>query len=190
MTILALNTCLAACDGAIWKDGRVLSAATEDMNRGQDGRLPGFVADLATDAGTDLAEINRFVVVTGPGSFTGIRIGVAFARGLALAFRKPIVGLTSLEAGTTETGDVLVGLPAQKRPPDRTWWVQSLTGGLGIEAVRESSEADLNLIDLIQAKPSAVIAAQKAAALDPAMHLAKPVYARAPDAALPGARSV
>lgn len=106
MTILALNTCLAACDGAIWKDGRVLSAATEDMNRGQDGRLPGFVADLATDAGTDLAEINRFVVVTGPGSFTGIRIGVAFARGLALAFRKPIVGLTSLEAGTTETGDV------------------------------------------------------------------------------------
>lgn len=190
MLILAINTCQAACNGAIIRCGEsgqtaILADATEQMRRGQDGRLPGFVSDLCDEANADLAQVDRIAVVTGPGSFTGIRIGIAFARGLALALEKPIVGLTSLEAGTNLHGEQLVALPAQVRPPDRTFWVQSLMDGLGTGQVREIPEAKLKESELILSSPSALIAALKARLIEPSSHPAKPVYARAPDAALP-----
>ena len=84
MLILALNTAFAALEGAVVRDGEILADARDDMARGQDRQLPDFVERLLASAGVTLAEIDRIAVVTGPGSFTGIRIGVAYARGLSL----------------------------------------------------------------------------------------------------------
>lgn len=184
MLILAINTAEAACDIAIVQDGHVLFERREDMLRGQDARLPGLVEDALASAGATLAELDRIAVVTGPGSFTGIRIGVAFARGLALTLKIPAVGLTSLEAGLPPEmiGPAKAALPAQKRPPDKTWWTQEIQEGIGVMPVLEETEGALSLPDLEPATPKAVWAGLKAMTLDPQKHSTAPVYARAPDA--------
>ena len=184
MLILSINTAEAACDIAIVQDGHVLFERREDMLRGQDARLPGLVEEALAEAGTTLDALDRIAVVTGPGSFTGIRIGVAFARGLALTLKIPALGLTSLEAGLPPEmiGPAKAALPAQKRPPDKTWWTQELQGGIGVMPVLEETESDLSLRDLEPATPKAAWAALKALTLDPEKHRPAPVYARTPDA--------
>ena len=183
MLILAINTAEAACDVALIRDGVVAAEKRETMARGQDGRLPLLVDEVLAEAGTELAALDRIAIVTGPGSFTGIRIGVAFARGLALALDIPAIGLTSLEAGLAPEiiGPAKAALPAQKRPPDRTWWTQELQQGLGVMPVIEENEANLSLRDLEEATPRAAWAGLKATSLDPQTHSPIPVYARAPE---------
>lgn len=185
MLILAINTAEAACDIAIVQDGVVLIERREAMARGQDARLPLLVDEVLCEAGFSLQDLARIAVVTGPGSFTGIRIGVAFARGLALALKIPAIGLTSLEAGVPPAmiGPAKVALAAQKRPPDRTWWTQELQEGLGVTPVKEEPESALDPQDLETATPRAAWAGLKAENVSPASHAPSPVYARAPDAA-------
>lgn len=211
MITLAFHTAAAACELALVRDGEVLCARKEAMQRGQDARLPGLTQALLAEAGLALDIVDRFAVVTGPGSFTGIRIGVAFARGLALATGKPCLGITTLEATLPagQQGSAIVALPAQKRPPDITYWTQTFRSGSATDEARELTLAALaerltshphmvygeaealqaRLPGLIvhEAGPSAVRAAQLAATLDPDLHGARPTYARAPDAALPKA---
>ncbi|MFN4226084.1 MAG: tRNA (adenosine(37)-N6)-threonylcarbamoyltransferase complex dimerization subunit type 1 TsaB [Hyphomonas sp.] len=210
MIVLGLNTCFSGVEAALIRNGEVIGDLREQLPRGQERRLPGLVAELCSSAGITLSQLGRIGVVTGPGSFTGLRIGVAYARGLALVTKAEAVGITSLEAGVPPgmQGAVLACLAAQRRPPDRTWWVQGLAEGKGIAEVREVTHEDLAAmlegfdapvfmdgsealgglsarLDLRPLKPSAITAALKAAAFDPAAHLPAPVYARAPDAALP-----
>ncbi|HBQ49015.1 MAG TPA: tRNA (adenosine(37)-N6)-threonylcarbamoyltransferase complex dimerization subunit type 1 TsaB, partial [Hyphomonas atlantica] len=134
MIVLGLNTAFTAMEAAIVKDGEILADARETMARGQDKALPGFVERLLADAGIDLSDIDRLAVVTGPGSFTGIRIGVAYARGLSLVTNVPCVGVTSIEAAIPAgMKDTALGcLAAQKRPPEQTWWVQGVSDNAGI----------------------------------------------------------
>ena len=98
MLTLGINTSGPACDVAVLKDGACLSERREEMVRGQDARLPAIVEACLKDAGFGLQAVERIGVVTGPGSFTGIRVGVAFARGLSLALKVPCIGVTALEA--------------------------------------------------------------------------------------------
>jgi tRNA threonylcarbamoyl adenosine modification protein YeaZ len=77
----------------VWQDGRVLAEITEDMQRGQDARLMPIVVDALAKAGKAFSDLNRIAVTRGPGSFTGIRVGLAAARGIALAAHKPIIGI-------------------------------------------------------------------------------------------------
>lgn len=182
--ILAINTAEAACDIALVRDGAVIAEQCERMARGQDGRLPGLVEEVFREANVSLADLSRIAIVTGPGSFTGIRIGVAFARGLALALNIPAIGLTSLEAGLPPEmiGPAKAALPAQKRPPDRTWWTQELQEGLGVTPVIEQADSAVDPRDIEIATPRAAWAGLKAGTLTPGAHLPSPVYARAPDA--------
>jgi tRNA threonylcarbamoyladenosine biosynthesis protein TsaB len=96
--ILALDTCLAACQAALWRDGEAVAVASEPMSRGHQERLAPMVAALMAEAGVELSSVDRFAVTAGPGSFTGLRVGLAFAKGLALALAKPLVGISALEA--------------------------------------------------------------------------------------------
>jgi len=191
MLILAINTSQAACDVALIRGQTVLAEQRVELTRGQDGRLPGLVEEVLAGAGVGLTDLDRLAVITGPGSFTGIRIGVAFARGLSLALGIPAVGITSLEAGLPPEmiGPAKAALPAQKRPPDRTWWTQEIQEGLGVMPVIEEDETRLSLGDLETATPRAAWAGLKAAALAPDAHPPSPVYARAPEIHKPKPKS-
>ncbi len=206
MIVFALNTAFAALDGAILRDGVVLAEDFEPLARGHEQRLPDFVSALFARADVVFSDVTRFAVVTGPGSFTGVRVGVSYMRGLALVTGAPCVGITSLEAAVSFEGAALACLAAKKRAPDRTWWVQVLENGEGASAVEELSEADTRarldafsgaiFLDAPEAFPDfskpvqaysarSVIAAQKAARFDAGAHPPAPVYAREADANLP-----
>jgi tRNA threonylcarbamoyladenosine biosynthesis protein TsaB len=98
MIVLALDTCLAACSVALLRDGEPLGALTETTARGHQERLGPMTRDLMAKAGTAFAALDRIGVTVGPGSFTGLRVGLAFAKGLALALDRRCVGVGSLEA--------------------------------------------------------------------------------------------
>lgn len=209
MNILAIHTAGPACDLAVLQGGAVLAQCQESMLRGQDARLPRLVQDVLSGANLDLQDIDRFAVVTGPGSFTGIRVGVAFARGLALATDKPCIGVTAMEAALPvgQQGSAIVALPAQRRAPDITFWTQTFRTGAATGPASEmplaalitllndrphmvygdaaALESHLPGVTIHSATPNAVRAGQVAATLDPEIRIARPTYARAPDAALP-----
>jgi tRNA threonylcarbamoyladenosine biosynthesis protein TsaB len=96
--VLAIDTCLAACSAAIADGERVVSAVSEPMVRGHQERLAPMVRDLAARSGLDFQDLDRIGVTIGPGSFTGLRVGLAFAKGIALALDRPCVGVGTLDA--------------------------------------------------------------------------------------------
>lgn len=98
MIVLALDTCLAACSVALMRDGETLGWASEPTLRGHQERLAPMTRDLLARAGVEFADLDRIGVTVGPGSFTGLRVGLAFAKGLAFALRRPCVGVGTLEA--------------------------------------------------------------------------------------------
>ncbi len=93
MLILSLDTAGAACSACVWQDGKILAEGEERMERGQDQRLMPLVLEIMKKAGTDFANLDRVTVTRGPGSFTGLRIGLAAARGIGLAAGKPVIGI-------------------------------------------------------------------------------------------------
>ena len=98
MILLSLDTSLSACSVAVTRDGQVLAALSEPMHRGHQERLAPMVEQIMRAAGLPFGAIDRVGVTVGPGSFTGLRVGLAFAKGLGLALAKPCVGVGTLEA--------------------------------------------------------------------------------------------
>ncbi|MGH6987671.1 MAG: tRNA (adenosine(37)-N6)-threonylcarbamoyltransferase complex dimerization subunit type 1 TsaB [Caulobacteraceae bacterium] len=98
MIVLAIDTCLEACQAALLDGETVLASAAEAMARGHQERLAGMVGEVLASACIAFAKIGRIAVTIGPGSFTGIRVGLAFAKGASLALSTPVVGVGTLEA--------------------------------------------------------------------------------------------
>jgi tRNA threonylcarbamoyladenosine biosynthesis protein TsaB len=95
--LLALDTAGSACSVALWAHGRVVAQRFDRMVRGQSESLVPMVGEVLAEAGCGFAELEALAVTTGPGAFTGLRIGLATARALALARRLPLIGVTSFE---------------------------------------------------------------------------------------------
>jgi tRNA threonylcarbamoyladenosine biosynthesis protein TsaB len=95
MHILAFDTCLGAVSVAV-RRGDVLHEDGEERARGQAERLVGMIAQVMERADLTFRDLERIAVTLGPGGFTGVRAGIAAARGLALATAKPVVGMSSL----------------------------------------------------------------------------------------------
>ena len=153
MRILALDTALAACSAALWEDGRVLARRWEPMPRGQSEALVPMAEAVMAEACVAYADIDRVAVTRGPGTFTGLRIGLATARGLALAAGLPCFGVTTLEA-------IAEALPPEERI------------GRNVLVALDSRRADLfvQLFDETLAPlgpPTAVAAGNVAALLPP-----------------------
>jgi len=100
MLILAIDTALDACAAAVLDTdaGRLIAQESQAMKRGHAEALMPLIARVMRQSGIGFAELDRIAVTCGPGSFTGLRVGLAAARGLALAAAKPVVGLTTLTA--------------------------------------------------------------------------------------------
>lgn len=100
MLILAIDTALDACSAAVLdtQSTRLIAHESQPMQRGHAEALMPLIARVMKQAAMAFAALDRIAVTTGPGSFTGLRVGLSAARGIALAAGKPIVGLTTLTA--------------------------------------------------------------------------------------------
>ncbi|TDH38006.1 tRNA (adenosine(37)-N6)-threonylcarbamoyltransferase complex dimerization subunit type 1 TsaB [Pseudohoeflea suaedae] len=211
MKLLALDCAQRLCAVALYDagSGEVLARLDPEIGRGHAERLPALVDEVLAEAGVAFADIDRIAVTIGPGSFAGIRVGVAFARGLALALKIPAVGVSGLYAMAgpcaRDAGlPVMATIDARR---DRIW--AAVVGPDGatlaepaeltavaaaelasrIPAVIVGDAAPLVLaedasLSIMSGGPFADIAevARIGAELDPAVSAAEPAYLRAPDA--------
>ncbi|MGO1119435.1 tRNA (adenosine(37)-N6)-threonylcarbamoyltransferase complex dimerization subunit type 1 TsaB [Rhodovibrionaceae bacterium A322] len=92
-TLLAFDVAGAACSAAVWQNGAVAAHRFEARTRGHADRLLPMIEEVLAEAGISYQQLDALVVTQGPGGFTGVRIGLATARALALAADKPLVGL-------------------------------------------------------------------------------------------------
>ncbi|WP_293381825.1 tRNA (adenosine(37)-N6)-threonylcarbamoyltransferase complex dimerization subunit type 1 TsaB [Phenylobacterium sp.] len=206
--ILGLDTCLSSCSVAVLDGDRVLASAREVMARGHQERLAPMARDVMAEAGIAFERLERIAVTVGPGSFTGLRVGVAFAKGLALALDTSTVGIGTLEALAAE-GEGLV-FPAVDARRGQLY-LQAFEDGRALMApdALTAEVAAARIAELSQGRPFAlvgsgaalladfapgarVIEAEGADARQVARLAAgrasgplKPLYLRAPDAKLP-----
>lgn len=214
--LLAVDTALGGCSVALLDGDRVIAHRFEAMDRGHAEALAPMVDDLMRNAGVAFTALDRLAVTTGPGTFTGQRVGLAFMRGLRLALKVPLTGITTLEAiaasAMNETkvsraaviydarrdeaylllkeGDAVVQEPVILSFADAVARIRAFSGcavaGTGAAAAMESLGADFVLSSVHQ--PDALWVARLAQSL-PASDVAPgPLYLRAPDAKLPGGK--
>lgn len=98
MLVLALDTTTRTGSLALTRDGSLLECVQGDPGRTHAERLPGDILALLTRHGCALSQVELYGVAAGPGSFTGLRIGIATIQGLAFANARPVVPVSALEA--------------------------------------------------------------------------------------------
>src|SRR3989440_3329991 len=100
MLILSIDTALDACAAAVLDTsaGGVIALESQAMKRGHAEALMPLIARVIKQPGVGFEALDRIAATTGPGSFTGLRVGLSAARGIALAAGKPVVGVTTLTA--------------------------------------------------------------------------------------------
>jgi tRNA threonylcarbamoyladenosine biosynthesis protein TsaB len=100
MLILAIDTALDACAAAVLdtETGKLIAQESQAMKRGHAEALMPLIGRVIASSGTAFTSLGRISVTTGPGSFTGLRVGLSAARGIALAANIPVVGVTTLAA--------------------------------------------------------------------------------------------
>lgn len=213
MGILAIDTALQACSVAITGDGVVRASITKPMARGQAEAIAPMVHDALTEAGLAPAGLNAIVVTRGPGAFTGLRCGLAFARSMALALNVPCIGVDTLTAlrvsvdpdqshrvvaGIAVAGSLFLAAwdgPALAHPPERvsdpvTWFAALSADGEGWVLTGPAGGLLLEHWPAAHVSaadwPDPVALAQLALGLDPEAHPPEPLYLRGADAKLPG----
>lgn len=215
MRILVIDTALGACTAAVFQDGAPVAVRSEFMTKGHQERLGGLVRTVMVEAGWDFDRLDRIGVTVGPGSFTGLRVGLAFAQGLGAALDRPVVGLSTLDAlaASLDNGD---GAPVAALIDARRGQVYAklFLGGraLGPDEALSLDQAGARVAELgaetrlagngapvvAEAFPdlrigsiNALVAptpqalADLARSAEPAAHPPRPLYLRAPDATPP-----
>ncbi len=177
---------------AVARGDVTLAHISETMSRGQAERLAPMVREAMCAASAAFAEIDRVAVTTGPGSFTGVRVGLSFARALALALDKSCIGVSTLEAlalAQSETGlrAALIETPgaayvalyedgAQLVAP------QAIERGAHVAAL--SADGRAYTLSGPGVTPDVAALARRAARLDPERYAPAPLYLRAPHVTL------
>lgn len=214
MRLMVIDTALGLCTAGVFEvDGAnlvQLGLRSEPMTKGHSERIAGFARDAATGAGVSFAHLDRIGVTVGPGSFTGLRVGLAFAQGLAAALDRPLVGISGLDALAASAGaapEVAALIDARRGQVYARFWRGGVADGpagalsleaaagriatLAGEAVLVGSGAALfadvaaRRIVMALEGPAPEALARLAAAADPALAPARPLYLRAPDATPP-----
>ncbi|PYC47857.1 tRNA (adenosine(37)-N6)-threonylcarbamoyltransferase complex dimerization subunit type 1 TsaB [Litorivita pollutaquae] len=126
--ILGFDTSAAHCAAALLDGDTLLESCAEEMSRGQAERLMGLLEELLARHAKTWADLDAIGVGIGPGNFTGIRISVSAARGLALALpHAPAIGISTFEAIAVDTNpsDTSGKIPAVPAPRDQLYVAQS-----------------------------------------------------------------
>lgn len=177
MRVLAIDTALAACSAALFDTdkGGIIASESQPMTRGHAEALMPLLARLMDGSGMAFQDLDRVVVTTGPGSFTGLRVGISAARGIALAADKPAVGVSTLTAyaapylAADDTVPVIAAIDARH---EHVYLQVFGPGGRSVvaprlaalsEAVRAASEAAARIVG-----SAAEAVASRLSATDPA----------------------
>ena len=111
MILLAMDCSARPCAACVYdaRAGRESGRCVLDLGKGHAEHLMGVIAEALREAGMAYADLGAVAVSTGPGSFTGVRVAVSTARGLALALKVPAIGVTTLEALAAEAAAAFPG---------------------------------------------------------------------------------
>ncbi len=96
MKALIIDTSSSAASAALYEDGQIVGEVFVDDTTTHSQKLMPIVHDLLTQTGTKISEVDAYYVCEGPGSFTGVRIGIATVKGFAQPFQKPVVTFPSM----------------------------------------------------------------------------------------------
>ncbi|MCX2695385.1 MULTISPECIES: tRNA (adenosine(37)-N6)-threonylcarbamoyltransferase complex dimerization subunit type 1 TsaB [Ochrobactrum] len=167
MKILALDTASSWCAAAVYdsRTDRVLAKISENIGKGHAEVLMDYIGRVMEQSGIAMTELDRVAVNVGPGSFTGVRIGVSAARGFALALGRPAMGISAFDALAAEVAlsqpgqPVLVLLEAHRGEI----YAQAF-GGDAVATTGPMVLARDEALTLIQQQPSETVLAGSAAA--------------------------
>jgi tRNA threonylcarbamoyladenosine biosynthesis protein TsaB len=215
--LLAVDTALGACSVALLDGDKIRAHIFEPMDRGHAERLAPMVNEAMKAMNTEFAALTRLAVTTGPGTFTGQRVGLAFMRGLRLALRIPLIGVTTLEtiaaaamAKTGQTraaaihdarraeaylllrdGDTIIQPPVVLPFADAVARIKAfgpcVLAGTGAAQAHQELGDGFALSQIRQ--PDALWLARLAQMLPVPEIVPGPLYLRAPDAKLPGGKA-
>ncbi|QDH71995.1 tRNA (adenosine(37)-N6)-threonylcarbamoyltransferase complex dimerization subunit type 1 TsaB [Brevundimonas sp. M20] len=212
MKVLVIDTALGLCTAGVFEvengTARPLGLRSEAMAKGHSERLGGLARDAVAEAG-GFDAVDRIGVTVGPGSFTGLRVGLAFAQGLGAALHRPVVGVSTLDAlAASVDGPTTAALiDARRGQVYARFWRDGAADGppeaLSLEQAAErvaalgagatlvgtgaallaAAASGLIVTDLPGASPEAL--ARLTAAARPDQAPPSPLYLRAPDATPP-----
>ena len=140
---LAFDTSAAHCAVALLRGDTLLASRVEDMQKGQAERLMPLLEDLLADTGKGWSDLDRIGVGVGPGNFTGIRISVSTARGLALSLGIPAIGVSSLQAMAFTPSQTALTLAVLDARQGNVYCQMFDKGGLPLGEPHLSSEQDI-----------------------------------------------
>lgn len=192
--ILAFDTSVAHCAAALLSGDTVLAERVEAMQKGQAERLFPLLEDVLAEGGVTWSDLTAIGVGIGPGNFTGIRISVSAARGLALSLGIPAIGISSFEAQAIDAPRPVTSLIDARR--DQVFVQELFDDSTTAPQVMPLSEVAANTTannttanntigpkDTVDATAIARLTASRYT--DPTQPRPAPLYVRAPDAAPP-----
>jgi tRNA threonylcarbamoyladenosine biosynthesis protein TsaB len=158
MQILAMDTATSSCSVALWCDGTVVSERNEKMSRGQAEALVPMIYNVLEEVKITASDLDLLAVTVGPGAFTGLRVGLATARGIALAAHVPCLGLTTTEviahavkANVWQQGTLLVALDSKRKD------IYAQAFQIGLKPINKASAIDPAILgDWLQDVPGPI----------------------------------
>ncbi len=199
MRVLAIDTAAQQCAVSVLMPDGTSASIAEPAMRGQPERVVPMMGEILQQAGLRYQDLSRIAVTTGPGSFTGLRVGLAAAKGLGFALSIPVIGIGSFSAFAASRPDSAAAIVIESRRDELYWRLATGEIGCGTAETiaRHLPPGSLVMGDaawrLAGHRPHLAIADQQpgpdtlamaflARTLDPAHYPADPVYVRAPDA--------
>ena len=211
--VLVIDTALNACQAGLFDGKAAVATLARPMEQGGMERIAGLVRDLMQAAGAGFDTVQRIGVTAGPGSFTGLRVGLAFAQGLGAGLDRPVIGVSSLDAlaaSVAADGAVMAAIDARRGQVYarlyRDGAAQGPAEALNLDQARALAAdqgSGLRLVgsgaplvgegldrpDILPlAAPDLSALAQLTLAADPHAFPPRPIYLRAPDAKPPTRR--
>ena len=211
MVVLGLDTTGGHCTAALTKDGVVLAQMSEDIGRGHAERLAPMVQEIMSTARLKPANVDQLAVCTGPGSFTGLRVALAFAKGFALPRELPVIGLSALEClagqiGGSEKSRIASVINVRRGQvcwavydegeeiaPPTTQDIEAASTAMEDMACNLYVGDGAELLGLESVSPSVIDGAslcRLSVGRSSQAYPAVPLYSRGPDAKLPGGKSL